>query len=644
MKAKILILILSFAATWSYAQKKKIVFTGDDYFFQYDYVKAVAEYEKLQETDSLTDQQHLNLAESYFKTKNFEMAWDAYFDLYKKDTVVNGYHLNKMLRSLTENENIENVNDFIDRNKTFEETVWLDNAKANYKNYRSGEDNNLRFNLFNVSENSSAADFSPTFYEDKILFTSSRILEEEETVTNPGYLDIFVAKKGQNGDLQNVNRFAGISGGNFHKANPYYSKELNKLFYVLSNEEDGELLFDDNDKNALAVGVIDRHGGFLFLLKNLSTSFYYPFYDAASERLYFSANFKDSYGGTDIYYVETNRGQIMSAPINLGPQINTPGNEISPYVFEGGLYFSSDIFYGYGGMDVYKSSIHKNGDIGVPINLGKGLNSNADDFGFIIQNNKKNGLEGYFSSNRDGGVGDDDIYGFVVDDKPSLNTLILKGRVIRQYTSTGIADVELRIIGEDNSVVKELVTDRDGNYALEVPWQESVIIQAKKRKYSKFTATYTAKELQNVKSKKGTYDIFMEYADDLVEEREGQKVFRLNRLDFDKNSTEITSIIAEELDKVVDGVKKFPEFNLRIESHTDSKGSELTNFNLSQKRSEAIKDYLIERGVKDENILYVIGYGEKKLLNKCKNGVFCAEFMHQENRRSLITVLNFDEL
>src|SRR5680860_1444643 len=119
---------------------------------------------------------------------------------------------------------------------------------------------------------------------------------------------------------------------------------------------------------------------------------YYPFYNADSGRLYFSANFKDSYGGADIYYVDINNGQVMSQPINLGPRINSPGNEIAPYVFDNSLYFSSDVFYGMGGMDIYRSNILPDKGFSIPVNLGKGINTKYDEFGFIIKKNQEDGL------------------------------------------------------------------------------------------------------------------------------------------------------------------------------------------------------------------------------------------------------------
>ncbi|MEM1259348.1 MAG: OmpA family protein, partial [Bacteroidota bacterium] len=130
------------------------------------------------------------------------------------------------------------------------------------------------------------------------------------------------------------------------------------------------------------------------------------------------------------------------------------------------------------------------------------------------------------------------------------------------------------------------------------------------------------------------------FYDDLVEEREGQKVVKLKDFYFPKGRSILIAEIANELDKVVDFVQRFPTVQLRIETHTDSRGGSSTNFRLTQARSDAIKKYLLEKGVPASNILYSIGYGEEKIINNCKNGVYCIEMLHKKNQRSLIVVLN----
>ena len=106
----------------------------------------------------------------------------------------------------------------------------------------------------------------------------------------------------------------------------------------------------------------------------------------------------------------------------------------------------------------------------------------------------------------------------------------------------------------------------------------------------------------------------------------------------------VTPDVAVELDKVVLAAKNFPQMKLRIESHTDSRGSDSSNKRLSQERANAIKAYLIKNGVSNGNIVGTIGRGEEQLVNNCKNGVYCLDFLHKQNERTLVIIDNFDEI
>jgi outer membrane protein OmpA-like peptidoglycan-associated protein len=500
------------------------------------------------------------------------------------------------------------------------------------------------FNVFNINGNSPQADFAPSFYKDELLFSSGRIQKSKDTYEPSGesFLDIYVARINPDGNIASANAFTKIPESKFHKATPYYSEELNKLFYILSNTDQGQLRFDDNGKNSLAIGMADSNGNLNFLLKDLSISFYYPFYDAKSSRLYFAASFDDSYGGTDIYYVYTNNGQIMSEPTNLGPRINSPGNEIAPYIFNNSLYFSSDIFYGVGGMDIYKSNMYSDQTFSIPINLGKGINSESDDFGFIIKDNGQDGLIGYFSSNRKGGKGNDDIYGFKTKESPGLKTFALKGGVVNLNSKRGVAKAQVRVLDKDGNVIKEVYCDDDGQFRFEIPRREQVTIQATKERHSVFSVSYNQSEYESVQGR--SFNMGISFVDDILTEKEGKSVIKLENFYFDKGKAIITPIIQAELDKVVDAVQRFPQIKLQIESHTDSRGSSNTNKKLSQQRADAIKLYLIKTGLSSNNIVSTIGYGEEKIINNCTDGVYCLDFLHKKNDRSLIVVANADEL
>jgi len=627
-------------SAFSFGQKDS---KGDFYFFEFAYKDAIMAYNKELAKKSLTQQQYLNLADSYLKTGNFKKASELYIDRFTKDSTLSNTDVNKLLLSVGKADGLEKVKYYVSKSASFFSKELLENADFNFEILAQNKNNGLDFYVFNCYLNSPQADFSPAFYKDELLFTSARKSDTKEIYKPSGeaYLDIYSGHIQSDGDVTIPKVFSKIPSSNFHKATPFYAQDLNDVIYMLSNADGEDLLFDKNGKNTLAIGSVNEKGNFQYLLRDLSTSFYYPFYEGKTGKLYFAANFENGYGGTDIYYVYTNSGRIMSSPTNLGPRINTPGNEIAPFIFEGSLYFSSDIFYGLGGMDMYTSIVQSDGTFSIPVNLGSGINSTYDDFGFIIKEDESGGLLGYFSSNREGGKGNDDIYGFKVAEKPGLKTLIIKGTVINPAKGNSIDHVALQLLNSDGQLLKEAVSDDDGNYQFEIPFRSAYTLKAAKKGHGIFSKSFTAnKETNQVQN----VTINLPFIQDVVEERENKKALKLKNFLFSKGTSTITPEIATELNKVVQIVHNFPNIKLSIESHTSSRGSDVGNLALSQKRADAIKDYLFKNGVAPDHIIESTGFGESKLVNQCKNGVYCLEFLHQQNERSLISVLNYAEL
>ncbi|APA64855.1 OmpA family protein [Maribacter sp. 1_2014MBL_MicDiv] len=636
MKFKFLITILIIIPLLGFAQDKKS--KADNLFYGYRYQQAIAEYKKEMEKKPLTNYQLLNLADSYFSTGKYDNASELYLEVNKNDTIMSVNRFNKMLQSLSKNSERDRVKTFLRSKADKLSPELLENAEFNYSLLEipaSNEDKTIR----DLGLNSPQGDFSPAFYKNGILFSSSRSRNSKNVYgpTGESYLDIYFARISSTNTLLDVETFKEIPATEFHKSTPYYSTKLSTFFYILSNTEDGELSYDENGKNALAIGTLSDNGRFRFILKDLSTSFYYPFFDDNTERLYFAANFDDSYGGTDLYYMYTNNGQIMSAPINLGPRINSPGNEIAPYIYEGSLYFSSDVFYGLGGMDVYKSNILANETYTIPVNLGEGINSVSDDFGFIIQKAKEgNGLSGFFASNRKGGKGGDDLYGFMLDKSPGLKTFALGGKVVNLRNKAGLEGAQVRLLSQNGDVLKEVVSNSDGSFRIEVPWMSQVTIQAMSDGYSIFSTTYSEEGMEEIQN--SSYNMGLAKMEDLVTEREEKTVIKLDKFYFDKGKSTLNAQVEGQLKKVIDAVERFPQIRLRILSYTDSRGSSSYNKRLSQDRANTIKHYLLNNGLGSHNILEATGYGEENIVNNCTNGAYCLDFLHKQNERTLFVV------
>ena len=638
MKFNVIVSILLILPALLVGQNKRS--KADDLFFGYRYQQAIAEYNKERDKGPLTNYQLLNLADSYFNTGKFENASKLYLEVNKNDTIMSVHRFNKMLQSLSKISEKDRVKTFLRSKAASLSPELLENAEFNYSLLDGANTFDDTIIITNLGSNSPQGDFSPAFYKNGLLFSSSRI-QNSKTVYEPSgepYLDIYFGALNANSDLVNVENFDKIPDSEYHKATPYYSDELSTFFYILSNTEDGELAYDENGKNSLAIGTLTNGGQFRFLLKDLSTSFYYPFFDDKTERLYFAANFDDSYGGTDLYYVYTNNGQIMSAPENLGPRINSPGNEISPFIYEGSLYFSSDVFYGLGGMDVYKANIINDSEYTIPVNLGNGINTASDDFGFILKENAPKELVGYFASNRKGGKGGDDLYRVTMVNPPGLKTFALRGKVVNLTNRVGLDKAQVRLLNTKGEVIKETFSKLGGDFRIEVPWQAQMTVQATKEGYSIFSTSYSEEGMEDIQNV--PYTVGLVKLEDLVAEQEDKTVLKLNKFYFDKGRSEINEQVASELKKVVDAVLRFPQLRLSIETHTDSRGSTSNNKKLSQERSNAIKRYLLKNGLAPENITEAIGYGEEMITNNCVNGAYCLDFLHKQNERTLIVVVD----
>ncbi|MDX1315509.1 MAG: OmpA family protein, partial [Eudoraea sp.] len=221
-------------------------------------------------------------------------------------------------------------------------------------------------------------------------------------------------------------------------------------------------------------------------------------------------------------------------------------------------------------------------------------------------------------------------------------TFALNGRIVNEVTGIVVPNAQIRILDSQGNLIKGLNAADNGIYQFEIPWEAGITLEVTKDKHSVYRATYNEGQMETMQQ--SLFDIPIAFIEDLVEEKEGQTVIKLQKAYFSRGQSRITPEIARELDKVVDVIQKFPELQLRIESHTDSRGGSATNFRISQSRADAIKAYLTSNGVPESNILYTIGYGEDKILNDCTNGVYCLDTFHKQNERQLIVVLNYNIL
>jgi outer membrane protein OmpA-like peptidoglycan-associated protein/tetratricopeptide (TPR) repeat protein len=342
--------------------------------------------------------------------------------------------------------------------------------------------------------------------------------------------------------------------------------------------------------------------------------------------LYFVSDMAGGQGGTDIWYCDLQSDGSWGKCLNAGPVVNSKGDELFPSIASDGmLYFSTNGQPGMGGMDIFKSKGAKD-NWSKPQNMRYPLNSAGDDFAFTINDSKTGG---YFASNRKNGKGSDDIYSF---SQPKPKTLhFLKGTVYQKQTKARIPEASVTLMNGIAIVAKQ-DTKVDGTVLFQLDEPTTYNIQAAKDSYYADSANVTIRESEITDTTRVSL-----YLDQLFEKG---KTIRIENIHYNFDKDDIRADAAIILDKVVQALHANPSIKIELSSHTDSRGTAEYNENLSQRRAQSAVNYLVTRGIARSRMV-AKGYGENRLLNKCKDGVECTDDEHQTNRRTEFTVLEY---
>ena len=492
-----------------------------------------------------------------------------------------------------------------------------------------------------------------TFPDSTIMFSSSRENMAFNNIykkNNQPYINIYKTRLKKNSsidiDTSRIEKYAEKSM--MHTASAFYDPVYNRFFYTQSHTKKNRLKFKNAQSNFRIVY------GFMDLQKNLKNEHYYPkvadgysyghpFFDKEKKRLYFISDMPGGYGGTDIYYVEMDAKGITSKPVNLGEKINSFANEMFPSVFDNQLYFSSNLFIGNGGLDVYSSKINAT-EFEYPTLLNSKINSSADDFDYQIIKSKKYEEKGYVSSNRIGGKGEDDIYSF--SESKTLKKIKISGFVIEKIkdsipipkdsiiTPQKIVTIPNAAIVISNitkgKVVKTIFTNSLGKYNVILPIGIDYLFKVEKEKYAAVSDKILLANKNNLLPISKDFYLIKEIVDGKI---------NLDPVSFKYDSAEITKKGEEQLQFAIDYLIKYPTDKINLEAHTDSRGKNAYNLELSDKRAKSVKDYLISKKINPNRIVSAKGFGETKLLNKCKNYVKCSSRQHKQNRRTDFVII-----
>ena len=351
--------------------------------------------------------------------------------------------------------------------------------------------------------------------------------------------------------------------------------------------------------------------------------------------LYFSSDMPGGLGGKDIWMTTySKRSRSWGDPVNLGPTINTEDDEMFPFIHEDGtLYFSSNGHTGLGGLDIF----YTNGsatDWSDPINMKTPINSGADDFSVILEKDKESG---YFSSNREGGRGQDDIYRFY------MNPLIfnLSGVVRNQKTKEVLRNAYVTITSSSDTGKIILKTDESGSYKLRLKSKTDYELFSAKQYFFDSKVFY-----QTTKGLEVSTDLVQDI--DLIP-MDLNSTFTLEGIYYDLDKADLRPASRLILDTLVMTLNKYPNVRIELGSHTDCRADSAYNINLSQRRADSAVAYIISKGI-DSLRIVSRGYGENQLVNGCAcegpneavQGRKCSEEEHQLNRRTTVKFLDLN--
>ncbi|CAD5341590.1 OmpA family protein [Flavobacterium bizetiae] len=634
------IIVLSFN---SYAQDSKVA-AGDKKYDNYAYIDAIKTYERVADKGYKSEDMFKKLGNSYYFNSDFDGAAKWYGELFAMNTSPEPEYYYRYAQSLKSTGQMDKANKILgefnakykndNRGKLYKEDVnYLDEIKAN-----SG-----RYTIENAGINSKYSDYGSFVYDNKLYFASARdtgnFSQRKHKWTGEYFTNLYFADVDPaTGSSSKVNKFKTSINTKFHESSPAFTKDGKTVYFTRNNYVNGKKGKDENKITLIKIykATLDNNGKWTNIIELPFNSDNYsvghPALSPDEKTLYFASDMPGTIGQSDIYKVSIN-GDSYGPPQNLGSTINTEGKETFPYVTsENEIYFASDGHPGLGGLDVFVGKIEDNGTISSIQNVGGDINSPKDDFAYIIDPASR---RGYFSSNKDGGQGSDDIYKFLETRKLQC-IQELNGIITDAQTGAVLAGTKVTLY-EGTTIKNTTISDANGYYSFVVECGKTYNVRAEKEEYTTREVSVTIGKLTGKTSlpialEKSTCKVTI--GDDLG------KCFGIKMIYFDLDKSNIRMEAALDLEKILDVLNNNPTMKLDIRSHTDSRATHAYNQALSNRRAKSTIDWLVKNGVA-KNRLIGKGYGETQLVNRCSDGVPCTEEEHQMNRRSefIITAL-----
>jgi outer membrane protein OmpA-like peptidoglycan-associated protein/tetratricopeptide (TPR) repeat protein len=604
---------------------------ADKHFSRYQFVEAAEDYAKLVEDGKGDTYVYSQLAESYYNVFNTQEAEKWYAKAL--ETSDNPEMIFKYAQMLKANGKYEESNiqmaKFAKMRPSDDRAITFNN-NPDYlpKILEKGK----KFNIQNLGFNTEYSDFGGTLQDGKLYITSARNTSRKTYGWNEQpFLDIYEMVKNEDGTYQAGTLVEDKVNTKYHEGVVSFSPDGKTMYFSRESFFEKEYEKDSITKTRYSLlhlfkatktgNTWNNVEGFNINSENYSVK--NPSVSPDGKTLYFASDMPGGFGLFDIYRSTINDDGTLGEPMNLGQKVNTQGQEMFPYISSNNtLYFSSNGHLGLGNLDVFYSKV-VDGKMGPVRNVGIPINSNADDFAFHLDEETE---EGYVSSNREGGIGGDDVY--AIKKLQPLCDVLITGTVTDSETRNPINAASVTLYDDQGNKVLSKVTNSDGTveFIVECGKESELEVVMDGYESQKLTVSASEEEEEQV-------SIML----DPIEELIGPETINLNPIYFDFDKSNVTAQAAFELDKLVQIMNKYPEMVISATSHTDSRGSASYNEKLSDRRAKTTVQYVISKGI-DASRITGMGKGENEPKVDC--GSNCSDEDHQMNRRSEFIIVS----
>ncbi|WP_223883420.1 OmpA family protein [Arenibacter lacus] len=648
------LLILLMNSALLFSQERQIK-KADKEYAAYGYLNARDVYLQVANRGYESQELFTKIANSYYFTANYQKALTWYEKTFKtedyKPNPETYLRYAQCLRATGQGEKgKEYYNKFVTlsgkslEGKTLTAKDYLELIEKNSHRYE------IKY-LENV--NTDATEFGNTVYDGNLIFSSNRgvkggLISRKGAWDGMNFLDLYKVDINEEYEPEGEPKLLrGDVNGKYYESSAVITRDGKTMYFTRNNFTPNNKNNDEHLKIYRAYLVNGKWTNIEDLSINDDTfSTAHPALNSSETKLYFSSDRPGGYGQSDLYMAPISDKGEIGEPINLGAKINTAGKETFPFVSDSDeLYFSTDGHFGLGGMDVFYVKILEDG-FGSLLNVGRPINSYADDFSFGINSSTN---RGFFSSNRNPEYqinGKDPISHesnkpFVNDNIYSLKELkpindFYQAKIYGVVTDAGsqqpIANALLEVYQDDGSIYKRVSTNQQGRYEIDIDYYSVYRLRATYPDYDGNEKVSTAER------KEQSIDFVLQQNRlELVPGVDIAKTLNIDNIFFDFDKSNISKAAQVQLEKLIVVLEDNPKLKINIQSHTDSRGSDAYNLALSKRRAASTKAYLVKRGV-DPNRLNAEGYGELQLTNRCSNNVPCTEEEHLKNRRSEFVV------